>query len=839
VEWPLAWWVPGVAPHERGAGGTPDWVDVVEGAVGEGGPGLVAGFVDWAGARVAERAEGPFVDRDAVATQFGSQLTTWLYDIAGSLGDPTDRVALCTGHPVLARLLGETTRLAVAAHLELLTRFVSDRAMVVDRLLGAVDPGAVKRVEARRGDPHRGGRSVSIVEFADGRRVVYRPRDVTSHVRFTDLLDRLAEALPDTGLSMPAVVAGDGYGWLEHIDKRAPADRRGAERYAHRLGVLLALLHVMRATDMHHENIIADGDLPVPVDVEMICHPTLPTAAEGDPASRALKSSVYRTGLLPQFVVGASGIADISGGGRQGEHVTAFLTGFRRGYDVILRDRHEFAALARACVDAETRVVVRSTLEYTQLLARANRPTLLRDAGERNEALVGGLGHGALVPYELADLWAGDVPLFVSRPGSRDVLGHQLFERTGLDEALTTLDAMSEVDRRDQEWVIAAAMASRHATSHDDTAPLPRCVTGTAADPQQLLTAACAIADQIVSRSMAWDGRVNWLGLELVDEGQWLVLPMGAGLASGYLGVALFLAQLSEVSGVARYGEIARDAIAVLPTLLETLAGQPAMVAAIGCGGLHGLGGIAFGLARMANLLADDELRALAGAAVELTRSAADLPGPPGWTTGTAGCLAAMTAVHAELGLPEAARLAARCADRLVGIDAPTPGFADGAAGIAWALRTYAARFPGDVTPGQLGALETLTRSPAETGRFGWCTGLAGLALGGPLGDTARWTHALVDRAPLRDLSLCHGEFGIVDVVVALSDDDTARRRYAGRVLDALDQYGPRCGTPEGVPSPGLLTGMAGIGHGLLRLAFGDRVPSVLLLGTAREQGER
>jgi lantibiotic modifying enzyme len=52
----------------------------------------------------------------------------------------------------------------------------------------------------------------------------------------------------------------------------------------------------------------------------------------------------------------------------------------------------------------------------------------------------------------------------------------------------------------------------------------------------------------------------------------------------------------------------------------------------------------------------------------------------------------------------------------------------------------------------------------------------------------------------------------------------------AGALLAALDRFGPRCATPDSVSSPGLLTGLAGIGYELLRLGFGARVPSVLLL---------
>ncbi|MDV9202269.1 hypothetical protein, partial [Streptomyces sp. Wh19] len=52
----------------------------------------------------------------------------------------------------------------------------------------------------------------------------------------------------------------------------------------------------------------------------------------------------------------------------------------------------------------------------------------------------------------------------------------------------------------------------------------------------------------------------------------------------------------------------------------------------------------------------------------------------------------------------------------------------------------------------------------------------------------------------------------------------------AGALLAAADRTKPRCGTPGQVSHPGLLTGLAGIGHGLLRAGFPDRVPSMLLL---------
>ncbi|HVK21910.1 MAG TPA: lanthionine synthetase LanC family protein, partial [Actinokineospora sp.] len=122
----------------------------------------------------------------------------------------------------------------------------------------------------------------------------------------------------------------------------------------------------------------------------------------------------------------------------------------------------------------------------------------------------------------------------------------------------------------------------------------------------------------------------------------------------------------------------------------------------------------------------------------------------------------------------------------------------------------------------------------------GWCVGEAGLLLaqgraadsgGARLAERAR---NLAARPVLEDLSLCCGELGVVDSLAVLAAhvpavEDT-RRRSAGSVLDAITRNSANCGTPGQVPTPGLLNGLAGIGYGLLRLGFANRVPSVLLL---------
>lgn len=86
--------------------------------------------------------------------------------------------------------------------------------------------------------------------------------------------------------------------------------------------------------------------------------------------------------------------------------------------------------------------------------------------------------------------------------------------------------------------------------------------------------------------------------------------------------------------------------------------------------------------------------------------------------------------------------------------------------------------------------------------------------------------------------SLCHGDLGNLELVReagrVLEDEalEAEAKRIAGRVLAQIEQEGPRCGASIHTEIPGLLTGLAGIGYGLLRAARPDQVPSVLLLET-------
>jgi type 2 lantibiotic biosynthesis protein LanM len=393
------------------------------------------------------------------------------------------RQALVDEYPVLARALVETLEAWVEVSLELLGRLAVDRMRLVETFFRGVDPGPLAAIEGDAGDPHRGGRTVLILRFASGGRVVYKPRPLAVDAHFQELLGWLQENGLEEPLRRLAILDRGDYGWMEFVEACGCAGEDEVRRYHRRLGGLLAILHATEATDVHFENLIACGDQPVPIDLETLFHPRPPhpdpRRADERIASHALSRSVLRIGLMP-FRAGEtddfegidlSGVASVAGqpspdrallwersgtdemhavrlrpempGGRNrptlaGREIEAadytgeMVRGFERSYRLLLRHRDELlrpgGPLDRFALD-EVRVVLRPTRTYGLLLSESFHPDFLRDALDRDRFFdrlwIGVEENPALehvVAAEHASLHAGDIPCFAARVGGTDLL---------------------------------------------------------------------------------------------------------------------------------------------------------------------------------------------------------------------------------------------------------------------------------------------------------------------------------------------------------------------------------------------------------------------------------
>jgi type 2 lantibiotic biosynthesis protein LanM len=493
-----------------------------------------------------------------------------------------------------------------------------------------------------------------------------------------------------------------------------------------------------------------------------------------------------------------------------------------------------------------------------------------------------------LVSSERADLAGGDIPYFLTRPDScdlHDAAGRRItdfFPETGLERARGRLRRMGDDDLDRQLALLHGSLATLPSAAER----WPRISSGdieerTIAPSEEFLDAARAVGDRLERLAWRRDGEAGWAGLMTLPSGQWHLDPLGPDLYDGLAGVALFLAYLGDVTGEGRYTALARAAFRAARRAFDQVPPGSLPV-----GAFSGRGGMIYALTHLGVLWDEPALLAEADAAAGLLLPLIEHDEDLDVIAGSAGCLLALLALHhtAPSGgpgvSPGAAALAAavRCGDRLLACARPQDrgsawvtrstgpraltGLAHGAAGIAWALWDLAgatgeerfreaARAGLEYERGLFSAAEgnwpDLRPNRADDFAVAWCHGAPGIGLA-RLGilrheddpATRVEVRTAVETTRARGFAsnhtLCHGGLGNLELLLEAGrapggrDGSEESRRIGSRLLDSMRTGGWRCATPLGVESPGLMTGLAGIGYQMLRLAGPDRVPSVLRL---------
>jgi type 2 lantibiotic biosynthesis protein LanM len=498
------------------------------------------------------------------------------------------------------------------------------------------------------------------------------------------------------------------------------------------------------------------------------------------------------------------------------------------------------------------------------------------------------------IAAEREDLLQGDIPLFMTRPNSQEVWSSSGQRFTGFLEAASInmvyhrLEQLGEHDMAQQQWFIRAALATVHLGLSDATFPAYSMAAESQplATPDQLLAAARAVGDRLDFLAVRGEADASWIGLTFSGQRHWSLVSLGFDLYDGLPGIILFLAYLGQVTGAERYTDLARAALITMRSQIEEFGTDLKRIGAFG-----GWGGIIYTLTHLAMVWNQPALMTEAEKIVEYLPDLIEQDTQFDVISGAAGCISSLLALYQCKPADKTLAAAIQCGDRLIthaetmpqGVgwmwkdemfeEQPLTGFSHGVAGIAASLLELAAvtgeqRF----TTTALAAIEyershflpeagnwldlrnftnTVLANEADrnTCMNAWCHGAPGIGLARlqslPYLDNAE-IRSEINTALKTTLaggfgknhSLCHGDLGNLELLLQasliLNDPNWKAQvnRLAAMILDSIDRHGWLCGVPSGIETPGLMTGLAGIGYGLLRLAAPEQVPSVLTLAS-------
>lgn len=380
---------------------------------------------------------------------------------------------------------------------DLLRHLAEDLPRIESQFFPASAPGAIVRLSLSEGDRHRHGRSVAILEFATGQKLVYKPRSLAVEIGFADFANwfnsRIGARTGERLLaSVKALDCGD-HGWSAFVDPQPIATNEDLDKYYFRLGALLAVARVLGLSDLHAENLIAAGAWPTIIDLETLFHPPagrFKSNASPPPATERLfdnlDRSVLASGLLPvrarqtgadTIDLDLAGMSDSAGqtipfetpywekcgtdemaigfarqtlagnanlpvlNGRRmapepfADHV---LSGFRHAYKTLQDNKKTLLAEdgpLSSFKGVAVRVVVRPTAFYAALLQDGTHPTILQSAAYKSSWL----------RDRLKDTNGSSCPDSLAASESSALLRHDIpyFETRPVSRALRACDGMT------------------------------------------------------------------------------------------------------------------------------------------------------------------------------------------------------------------------------------------------------------------------------------------------------------------------------------------------------------------------------------------------------------
>lgn len=275
--------------------------------------------------------------------------------------------------PTLYELLGTVNSQFFSALDEFITRFKADKVRIEDELFNGKKITIIKVLSLSAGDKHNHGRSTSIVETDIGK-FVYRPRNMQIDV----WMDRFFRKFFSEIAVLPKVIEKGTYGYCSFIENKPADTAEKAAAFFEKYGELCAVSVLLGSRDLHMENVLSDGEHPVPIDLEMMISPVEDNVKTGSgPKDLIWTNTILSSGFMPhrigKFEIGALFSTDkdnlalpVIDGKKiaMPQFENEFISGFETAYRKMIEQRDEIAAFFDSIPDLPIRVLIRATQPY-------------------------------------------------------------------------------------------------------------------------------------------------------------------------------------------------------------------------------------------------------------------------------------------------------------------------------------------------------------------------------------------------------------------------------------------------------------------------------------------
>jgi len=666
-------------------------------------------------------------------------------DFINLLSDPQYSYQLLLEYPVLARKIVTVCQYWADSFLEFVEHLIADYPMLCETFSPKL--GMFDGIGKESGDSHKQGKTVIVVNFSSGTKLVYKPRSISIEQHFQELLTWFNRKAEKLNFKILTVLDRKTHGWVEFITHKKCEDNYQLKNFYFQLGALKGLLYALKATDFHHENFIAHGEKIVAIDLE-----TLFQAKVTGYLNSTDSFNVLDIGMLPT-TLSEGEYADVSGMGAnssdttsgdawkntqtdemylgKGDHskenilsrpsidscpskfILDINSGFSTVYQLIKGNKTAFLSrnsLLSNFVGDTIRLVFKNTQTYSDLLWESYHPSYLRCALQTNKLLDTLWGSvpqnyptAKIIRHEVLDIFNHDIPYFEMTVDSLEVksaLGNtidlKLNERS-LDSVKKHISMFSDEQLTTQQWLISNSLKQKENAKQINEIVIsnPFLTDKKTVDEFDYLSSAESLGDFLIKIAVQSDKYALWIGEHYQNESK-LFTRLDASLYKGQLGIIWYLAYLAEVSKKDRYRKIAEKGI---QHCLDNLLEDQFLKTSVGL--FEGIGGFIYVISHLQELWPDKNFdnyieKILASLPEKILQDEQlDV------ISGTAGCLLALQSLYQVTQKTDVLQLCKMCGDKLLKAMIKTPtgsawkiasqtsplaGLSHGSAGISLAL---------------------------------------------------------------------------------------------------------------------------------------------------------
>ena len=519
-------------------------------------------------------------------------------------------VKMAEKYPVMMELIFRKTEAFISGIEEMFSCLEQEKEKIENELCQGKNIQSVLAIKIGLSDEHRQGRTVARIEFDNELAVYYKPRSLRAEKEYQRLYHHICV---NCGLENydRGILDGITHGWEREVITKACNNVREVFRYYERMGIHLCLSYLFGISDIHFENIVAFGEYPVLIDMEVFPG-YRENSLEENTLSNLLHDSVLKTGILPgqtwgdsMLNVSALGsmkkqkspfkmpvikekntsnmhisyeqlelkniscIPEIDGQKVEpAEFISSVESGFEKAYHFIFSCREKWIEKIAMMQLWKSRYVIRYTQQYKMYQMTASFPEFMKDQTARRLMLLRmekGLGckeehKKRILLYEAESIMQHLFPVYYVKGRSLE-LGNgacipDYFKESIPEQIIRRLKRMSIKDGYRQQKFIALSMSVE--TNADVKMNL---VTENKIKQEKMPVTAHKIAEQIQIDMETIANKSQWIVLKYEKEGGWRFQTMSMYLYDGIAGIAVFLMAYRKVYGMKQYDKLCENVL--------------------------------------------------------------------------------------------------------------------------------------------------------------------------------------------------------------------------------------------------------------------------------------